>query len=190
MLENSRHTVRLPTLPRQVIFLAIGLFSAGLIFVMPYIYAEWLNRNMAETHGLAEIMVKMAEAQSDMDWQAMKGQREMQKIRIRASSNEEACLIRVSDTGPGLPGAERGNLLMPHMGGVGRPDSTGLGLKIVTDLVSWHGGRLDIIHSDGHGTQFQITLPHRSPGAPRDDTVDDDAVLGLTDESTTASVAS
>ena len=488
MLENSRHTVRLPTLPRQVIFLAIGLFSAGLIFVMPYIYAEWLNRNMAETHGLAEIMVKMAEAQSDMDWQAMresrslrmsginikkpktgetelvwlvvspqpgeisrtidltktgmfdgvrtllwlmvtpsetqfaiyngpmgasheiraiatvgvwheymlgiyirifiaflgicilftiffsvffrrlmleslddlfvrlygsaamgvtdpddpqsllasldafqdrmrqhvdeqarlaalgagasflahdirnvlaslqlnaeqlielpgekeqrigkrlataverslslvewaalytsdkrdnldvqkqklrpiitdalnfvrlhdprrrvqlvndclanvevvaertlmfrilfnlalnavqamKGQREMQQIRIRASSNEEACLIRVSDTGPGLPGAERGNLLMPHMGGVGRPDSTGLGLKIVTDLVSWHGGRLDIIHSDGHGTQFQITLPHQTPGAPRDDTVDDDAVLGLTDESTTASVA-
>ena len=42
---------------------------------------------------------------------------------------------------------------------------------------------------DGHGTQFQITLPHQTPGAPRDDTVDDDAVLGLTDESTTASVA-
>jgi K+-sensing histidine kinase KdpD len=44
-----------------------------------------------------------------------------------------------------------------------------LGLKIVTYLVSWHGGRLDIIHSDGHGTQFQITLPHQAPGAPRDE---------------------
>lgn len=105
--------------------------------------------------------------------QAMKGQKQMQQIRIRASSDEEACLIRVSDTGPGLPDADRGNALMPHMSGVGRPDSTGLGLKIVTDLVSWHGGRLDIIHSDGHGTQFQITLPHKTPGAPRDETGDE-----------------
>ena len=46
ILETSGDTVRLPTLPRQVIFLAIGLFSVGLFFVMPYIYAEWLNRNM------------------------------------------------------------------------------------------------------------------------------------------------
>ncbi len=102
--------------------------------------------------------------------QAMKGQEEMRQIRIRASSDDEGCLIRVSDTGPGLPNAERGNLLMPHMGGARQPDSTGLGLKIVTDLVSWHGGRLDIIHSDGHGTQFQISLPHKTPGAPRDET--------------------
>jgi hypothetical protein len=33
-------------------------------------------------------------------------------------------------------------------------------------------------------------LPHQTPGAPRNDTVDDDAVLGLTDGSTDASVAS
>ena len=57
---------------------------------------------------------------------------------------------------------------MPHMGGAGRPDGTGLGLKIVTDLVSWHGGRLDIERSDSGGTAFRIRLPHVSPGAPRD----------------------
>jgi signal transduction histidine kinase len=101
--------------------------------------------------------------------QAMKSQKTLRQIRIRASNNEEACIIRVSDSGPGLPGEGRGSLLMPHMSGARRPDGTGLGLKIVTDLVSWHGGRLDIIHSDGHGTQFQITLPHQAPGAPRDE---------------------
>jgi signal transduction histidine kinase len=98
--------------------------------------------------------------------QAMKGQDSLQQIRIRASSTDEACIIRVSDSGPGLPNENRGTLLMPHMSGARKPDSTGLGLKIVTDLVSWHGGRLDILHSDGHGTQFQITLPHEAPGAP------------------------
>ena len=98
--------------------------------------------------------------------QAMKGQDSLQQIRIRASSTDEACIIRVSDSGPGLPNENRGTLLMPHMSGARKPDSTGLGLKIVTDLVSWHGGRLDILHSDGHGTQFRITLPHEAPGAP------------------------
>ena len=104
--------------------------------------------------------------------QAMKGQDSLQQIRIRASNDDAACIIRVSDSGPGLPGAQRGTALMPHMGGARKPDSTGLGLKIVTDLVSWHGGRLDVIHSDGHGTQFQITLPHKTPGAPRDEMAD------------------
>lgn len=56
---------------------------------------------------------------------------------------------------------------MPHIS-AGRPDGTGLGLKIVTDLVSWHGGQMQIDKSDGGGTRFRITLPHASPGAPRD----------------------
>ncbi|MBL6762114.1 MAG: hypothetical protein ISQ19_05390 [PS1 clade bacterium] len=38
-------------------------------------------------------------------------------------------------------------------------------------MVSWHGERVDILHSDDYGTQFQITLPHHTPGAPRDETV-------------------
>lgn len=101
--------------------------------------------------------------------QAMKVQDSLQQIRVRASSTDEACIIRVSDSGPGLPGENRGTLLMPHMSGARKPDGTGLGLKIVTDLVSWHGGRLDILHSDGHGTQFQITLPYEAPGAPIND---------------------
>jgi hypothetical protein len=37
---------------------------------------------------------------------------------------------------------------------------------------------------------FQINLPHQTPVARRDDAIDDDALLGLTDESTNASVAS
>lgn len=98
--------------------------------------------------------------------QAMKGQDGLQQIRVRASSTDEACIIRVSDSGPGLPAENRGTLLTPHISGARKPDGTGLGLKIVTDLVSWHGGRLDILHSDGHGTQFQITLPNKSSGAP------------------------
>ena len=43
--------------------------------------------------------------------QAMKGQEHhLRQIRMRASNNEQACIIRVSDSGPGLPGEGRGSL--------------------------------------------------------------------------------
>lgn len=63
-------------------------------------------------------------------------------------------------------------LLMPHMSGFGRPDGTGLGLKIVVDLLNWHGGQIDVARSDSHGTHFKITIPHESKNAPRDDEIE------------------
>ena len=61
--------------------------------------------------------------------QAMKGQETLRQIRIRAANDDRACIIRVSDSGPGLPGEGRGSLLMPHMAGARQPDGTGWGLK-------------------------------------------------------------
>ena len=59
------------------------------------------------------------------------------------------------------------NLLLPHVGSA-RPDGTGLGLKIVTDLVSWHGGKIEVARADSHGSHFKITISHDTKNAPRD----------------------
>lgn len=99
--------------------------------------------------------------------QAMKGQNGAQHVILDAQSDDEKCEIFITDSGPGLPGGQSGALLVPHIGL--RPDGTGLGLKIVVDLLSWHGGRVDIEHSNARGTRFKITVPHKSPGAPRDE---------------------
>lgn len=101
--------------------------------------------------------------------QAMKAQSGKKQVRISAASDDEKCEIIIADTGPGLPVGKVGTLLMPHVQGFGRPDGTGLGLKIVVDLLSWHGGRIELAQADAHGTAFKITLPHASPGAPRDE---------------------
>ena len=69
---------------------------------------------------------------------------------------------------PALPHGGSGTLLMPHMGGFGRPDGTGLGLKIVVDLLNWHGGKIEVARADSHGTHFKITIPHDAKNAPRD----------------------
>lgn len=101
--------------------------------------------------------------------QSMKGSDGVSVLRVEAESDAQGCVISISDNGTGLPNTPvKGVLLMPHMSGFGRPDGMGLGLKIVTDLVSWHGGRIDIVKSDKNGTEFKISLPHATPGAPRD----------------------
>ena len=101
--------------------------------------------------------------------QSMKAQSGHKRITIEARSDDQACTLYVSDTGPGLPNAGAGTLLMPHMSGFGRPDGTGLGLKIVVDLLSWHGGKIEVARADSHGTHFKITIPHDTKNAPRDD---------------------
>lgn len=99
--------------------------------------------------------------------QAMKPQSGVKRLTVSALSDIRQCVITVEDTGPGLPAEGRGNLLMPNVGS-GRHDGTGLGLKIVTDLVSWHGGKIEVGRADSHGTHFKITIPHDARNAPRD----------------------
>ncbi len=106
--------------------------------------------------------------------QAMKGRKGRQNIRVEARSDDEQCTMYISDNGPGLPKNGQGDLLMPQPPGAHRPTSTGLGLKIVTDLVSWHGGKIDVVRADEHGTHFKLILPHQTPGARRDTAVVDD----------------
>ena len=101
--------------------------------------------------------------------QTMKNQTGVKVLRVQAESDAKGCRILISDTGGGLAETvPKSTLLMPHMSGFGRPDGMGLGLKIVTDLVSWHGGRINILKSNKNGTQFEIDLPHSAPNAPRD----------------------
>lgn len=104
--------------------------------------------------------------------QSMKGQKTRKRITVEARSDETACTLYVSDTGPGLPNTGSGTLLMPHMSGFGRPDGTGLGLKIVVDLLSWHGGKIEVARADEHGTHFKITIPHNGGDAPRDEVLE------------------
>ena len=72
--------------------------------------------------------------------------------------DERAWIIRVADTGPGLPAKAREHLFKPFQGGATK-GGTGLGLTIAQDLVRGHGGTLSLERSDETGTSFCITLP-------------------------------
>ncbi len=80
------------------------------------------------------------------------------EISVTASETEESTIIRVTDTGPGLPPKALEHLFKPFQGGTTR-GGTGLGLSIARELVRGHGGDMMLTATGEDGTQFVITLP-------------------------------
>jgi signal transduction histidine kinase len=80
-------------------------------------------------------------------------------IEISAKDLDDGSVIRVIDTGPGLPKRARENLFAAFQGGA-RKGGIGLGLVIAAELVRGHGGVLELVRTDEDGTEFRIWLPH------------------------------
>ena len=97
------------------------------------------------------------------------------RLRVNAKGVSDGIEISITDNGPGLPKEGRHDLMMPYIAR-STPTGTGLGLKIATDLVSWHGGEIRLDRSDERGTRFVIKLPtelpHRTDDAPATTAID------------------
>ncbi len=68
-----------------------------------------------------------------------------------------AVIVKFRDTGPGFSEVLKEKVLEPFY--TTKPDGTGLGLFIVSRIVTEHGGRLDLSSVEGDGATFIITLP-------------------------------
>ena len=67
-------------------------------------------------------------------------------------------VIRVADTGGGMPPDIRDRLFTK--GAIsGKPGGTGLGTRIVKDVVVAHGGTITVDSEQGKGTTFTMELP-------------------------------
>jgi len=80
------------------------------------------------------------------------------RITLGAGETSEGWIIRIADTGPGLPKKALDHLFQPFQGGA-RKGGTGLGLAIAQELVRGHGGRLELVETGAEGTVFEIFLP-------------------------------
>jgi two-component system NtrC family sensor kinase len=79
-------------------------------------------------------------------------------IRITASLDEEYLTLLVSDSGGGIPEAIRDRIFVPFYT-TKNEEGTGLGLALSKSLIEQHGGRLELLRSDGTGSVFSIRLP-------------------------------
>jgi len=86
---------------------------------------------------------------------------------ITVSTKEEpigiGLLVTVEDTGKGMPPEIRDTLFTPAARST-KPGGTGLGTKIVKDVVDAHHGKIIVKSELGVGTTFHLYLPLRPPG--------------------------
>lgn len=85
-------------------------------------------------------------------------------IRIDAVPDGPAVRFSVTDTGPGIPSADRNGLFEPYVAaGDASKRGTGLGLFIARGIVEGHGGQLWMTPVVPTGTTFSFTLPSAPP---------------------------
>jgi signal transduction histidine kinase len=88
------------------------------------------------------------------------------KIRIDVKDQGESVLVRVSDTGIGVPREDIDRVFeefyrAPNARAVER-DGTGLGLSFARQVVERHGGKIWVQNNPGGGSTFSFTVPKRA----------------------------
>lgn len=91
--------------------------------------------------------------QSDSEPNAVKS------LEITAEKADDGCLIRIIDTGPGIPQFQQAKLFEAFQGS-NTSGGTGLGLAIAAELIRAHGGSIEIERTNTLGSVFLIRLPH------------------------------
>ncbi|MGQ0809634.1 MAG: GAF domain-containing sensor histidine kinase [Nitrospiraceae bacterium] len=80
----------------------------------------------------------------------------------QVEQKSESILLTVADTGGGMPPEVRDSLFTTRAKSR-KPGGTGLGTKIVKDVVDAHGGTISLESQLGVGTTFFLRLPLRPP---------------------------
>ncbi|WP_143743534.1 PAS domain-containing protein [Methanohalophilus halophilus] len=86
-------------------------------------------------------------------------------ITIIANQEKDELKVAVSDTGIGIPEADRATIFEPFQQVKSSKSSehkgTGLGLSLVRELVEMHGGQVGLKSEVGKGSTFTFTIPDK-----------------------------
>ena len=87
------------------------------------------------------------------------------EVRFELRAEEGTAVIRVSDSGPGIPPEELPLVFDRFFRGKGsRARGSGIGLTVARELVRAHGGKIEVESEPGTGTTFTVRLPGASSG--------------------------
>lgn len=93
---------------------------------------------------------------------AIKYTPEAGRIDVTMSMHENQIILKVEDTGPGIPHEEQSHIFEKFYRATNTPDDvqgSGLGLAIVKSIVDSHQGRVWVESTMGKGSSFSVLLP-------------------------------
>lgn len=91
------------------------------------------------------------------------------EITVRGAVEGDVVVVRIADTGPGVPEVlrEGDRIFELFVSGANAAHAHGIGLPVARDLIRRHGGDLQLDAEEGRGAVFAFRLPlwRRSPAA-------------------------
>ena len=78
-------------------------------------------------------------------------------ITVTTSQKGGSIVVRIEDTGPGIPGDVMSKLFVPFF--TTRKAGSGLGLAVTKRIIDNHGGDIEVMSEGGKGTVFNISIP-------------------------------
>ena len=88
-------------------------------------------------------------------------------VTVTTEAQPDAIAVRIRDNGTGIPDAVKARLFEPFFTTKPAGEGTGLGLSIIHDIiVKQHVGCIAVLSRLGEYTEFIITLPRTTAGAP------------------------
>ena len=96
--------------------------------------------------------------------EAMKNVDGAKQIKITSSAENNRILVRISDSGPGVPLNLREKIFDPFY--TTKTESTGIGLSLCHRIITDHGGSLCVFESRWGGAEFTIKISIKEPEYP------------------------
>ena len=87
-------------------------------------------------------------------------------VTVFSGVENGSVVVKVSDTGPGLPAGCQDRLFSPGWTTKSQEEGTGLGLFISKRIVERHAGRIEAGNDPAGGAVFMVTLPPAAEGTP------------------------
>ncbi|MBR6825058.1 MAG: HAMP domain-containing histidine kinase, partial [Oscillospiraceae bacterium] len=81
------------------------------------------------------------------------------RITAEIRMEDQKVVIRIRDFGPGIPEEELPMIKKKFYKGSSKARGSGIGLAVCEEIVTMHGGELDITNGEGGGTLVTIRLP-------------------------------
>ncbi len=93
------------------------------------------------------------------------------RVEVRVDRDTDEAVLTISDTGAGIPAADRDRVFERFFRGASATrqviPGTGLGLTICKAIVEAHGGSIMVDSDEGRGATFTVRLPLQEPAGRR-----------------------
>jgi len=149
-----------PTNVNQPIEDAIGLASVTLRKRGTKIkknLSESLPMVHADAQSIEQVILNLITNSAE----AMNKMEGVKQIEITSSAKNDLILVKISDSGPGVPLNIREKIFDPFY--TTKTESTGIGLSLCHRIITDHGGSLTVSESRWGGAEFRIEIPIKKP---------------------------